>query len=339
MKKNIIPDIDLQNDIQKNKILNSRDFYKGKSFRFAHEWHDGITYFNDDFYTDFVVYKNVLLACKSTHTSNSLNIPVIIYKGVQPIGIENSEFWSFVLSGIVNPDASFKVQFSPSVEALPKASEHVGEIFVVGPVGSSGNAYEEYIAIHTPSYDEEYIWELVGGGNTSVDLSNYVTKTEFQNSLQYTSDSIKTWVNNQNYTTESEVNKMIENASLNGDVDLSDYYTKDEIDNKGFITSIPSEYITERELNISNNTIIEYIDGKNNYQDSIISGKQSTLISGQNIKTINGQDILGEGNIEIVGGDVDLTNYYTKEEIESKNYITNDNINTLVLDGGETEFK
>lgn len=132
---------------------------------------------------------------------------------------------------------------------------------------------------------------------------------------------------------------MIKEASLNGDVDLSDYYTKEEIDNKGFITSIPSEYITERELNISNNTIIEYIDGKNNYQDSIISGKQSTLISGQNIKTINGQDILGEGDIEIVGGDVDLTNYYTKEEIESKNYLTNETIGTLVLDGGETEFK
>ena len=92
MKKNIIPDINLQNEIQKNKILNSRDFYKGKSFRFVHEWHDGITYFNDDFYTDFVVYKNVLLACKNTHTSNSLNVPVIIYDGVQPIGIENTEF-------------------------------------------------------------------------------------------------------------------------------------------------------------------------------------------------------------------------------------------------------
>ena len=92
MKKNIIPDINLQNEIQKNKILNSRDFYKGKSFRFLHEWHDGTTYFNDDFYTDFVVYQNVLLACSNTHTSNSSNVPVIIYKGLQPIGVENSEF-------------------------------------------------------------------------------------------------------------------------------------------------------------------------------------------------------------------------------------------------------
>lgn len=335
MKKNIIPDINLQNEIQKNKILNSRDFYKGKSFRFAHEWHDGITYFNDDFYTDFVVYQNVLLACKNTHTSNSLNVPVIIYDGIQPIGVKNTEFWSFVLSGIVNPDASFKVQFSPSVESLPKASEHVGEIFVVGPVGNSGNAYEEYIAIHTPSYEEEYIWELVGGGNTSIDLSSYVTKSEFQSRLQYTSESIKTWVKDQNYTTASEVNEMIENASLSEDVDLSDYYTKEEIDNKGFITSIPSEYVVESELS----QLKAYVDEKNNIQDSAINNKQATLVSGKNIKTINGQDILGEGNIEIVGGEVDLTNYYTKDEIESKEYLTEDDIKTLVLDGGEIEFK
>lgn len=209
MKKNIIPDINLQNEIQKNKILNSRDFYKGKSFRFAHEWHDGITYFNDDFYTDFVVYHNVLLACKNTHTSNSLNVPVIIYDGVQPIGVETTEYWSFVLSGIVNPDASFKVQFVGSVDDLPEASEHLGEIFVVGPVGNSGNAYEEYIAIHTPSYEEKYIWELVGGGNTSVDLSNYVTKNDLTN--YYTKIEVEN-----NYVTKDELNGKIIITSIDG---------------------------------------------------------------------------------------------------------------------------
>lgn len=132
---------------------------------------------------------------------------------------------------------------------------------------------------------------------------------------------------------------MIENASLSGDVDLSDYYTKDEIDNKGFITSIPSEYVVESELSNAIDQLKAHVDENNNKQDSVINSKQATLISGQNIKTINGQDILGEGNIEIVGGEVDLTNYYTKEEIESKEYITEDDIKTLVLDGGETEFK
>lgn len=323
MKKNIIPDINLQNDIQKNKILNSRDFYKGKSFRFAHEWHDGITYFNDDFYTDFVVYKNVLLACKSTHTSNSSNIPIIVYNGIQPVGVENTEFWSFVLSGIVNPDASFKVQFSPSVDALPKASEHVGEIFVVGPIGNSGNAYEEYLAIHTPSYDEEYIWELIGGGNVSIDLSNYVTKDDLniyatKSEVRDGDKYLKNWVISE-YSTTSEIEQLI--------------------NEKGFISSIPPEYVTETKLNESNQELKTYIDNKNDYQDMVMSSKQPTLISGQNIKTINGEDILGEGNIVISVEDVDLTNYYTKEEIESKEYLTGDDIKTLVLDGGEIEFK
>lgn len=128
---------------------------------------------------------------------------------------------------------------------------------------------------------------------------------------------------------------MIENASLSGDVDLSDYYTKEEIDNKGFITSIPSEYVVESELS----QLKAYVDEKNNTQDSAINSKQATLVSGKNIKTINGQDILGEGNIEIVGGETDLTNYYTKEEIESKEYLTEEDVKTLVLDGGEIEFK
>ena len=53
---------------------------------------------------------------------------------------------------------------------------------------------------------------------------------------------------------------------------------------------------------------------------SDISNKQDTLVSGVNIKTINGIDILGEGNIIIQGGEggsVDMSNYYTKTEIDA----------------------
>ena len=44
---------------------------------------------------------------------------------------------------------------------------------------------------------------------------------------------------------------------------------------------------------------------------------QRILVSGVNIKTINGQSILGEGDLEIQcgGGNVDLDNYVTKEEL------------------------
>ena len=52
-------------------------------------------------------------------------------------------------------------------------------------------------------------------------------------------------------------------------VDMSDYYTKDEVDDE--ITAATS-------------------------------GKQDTLVSGTNIKTVNNESLLGEGNIEIQGG-------------------------------------
>ena len=45
---------------------------------------------------------------------------------------------------------------------------------------------------------------------------------------------------------------------------------------------------------------------------------QAILVSGTNIKTINGNSILGSGDITITGGggSADLTNYYTKAEID-----------------------
>jgi hypothetical protein len=94
MKQNIKPDINLQNDIQRDKILESAEYYKGKSFNFAHSWHAGIYYFNDSSNTDFVTYNNVLLACKKSHLSSSNSVPIIIYdpeNPSQPIGV-NSEY-------------------------------------------------------------------------------------------------------------------------------------------------------------------------------------------------------------------------------------------------------
>lgn len=64
-------------------------------------------------------------------------------------------------------------------------------------------------------------------------------------------------------------------------IELSDYYNKSEIDTK-------------------------------------VNNKQDTLVSGTNIKTINGTSILGSGDINISGnGSADLSNYYTKDEINS----------------------
>jgi hypothetical protein len=57
------------------------------------------------------------------------------------------------------------------------------------------------------------------------------------------------------------------------------------------------------------------IDAKISDLTSDINKKQDELISGQNIKTVNNQSLLGEGNIDI---QADLTDYYTKNETDSK---------------------
>ena len=56
-----------------------------------------------------------------------------------------------------------------------------------------------------------------------------------------------------NVTLEAKGGVVNENGGTGGDIDLSDYYTKDEVDAlipdvSNFISEIPSEYITETEL-------------------------------------------------------------------------------------------
>lgn len=80
-------------------------------------------------------------------------------------------------------------------------------------------------------------------------------------------------------------------------VDLSDYYTKEEIEQNYYAKSIMDEYIN----NTKDNTT---------YIDRLEESKQDVLYSGINIKTIKGESILG-------GGDVDFSEYYTKEEIDA----------------------
>lgn len=81
----LIPDIDLQSSITRGNILNSKDYYKGKSINFASTWHAGIQYRNDNFIMDIVSYNGALYACNITHLSN---------KNLTP---DDSKFWDVII--------------------------------------------------------------------------------------------------------------------------------------------------------------------------------------------------------------------------------------------------
>ena len=142
------------------------------------------------------------------------------------------------------------------------------------------------------------------------------------------------------YVTEQEMNEAIANVSSGGSVDLSGYATKDELNTKanisdiptktskltndsGFLTSIPSEYVTETEMNeaIANVSILnqngntplriwagtqqEY-DELLIYDDSIvylIEGRSSVIVTRYtitnnltNVSTSNSANSIAEGS-------------------------------------------
>ena len=93
------------------------------------------------------------------------------------------------------------------------------------------------------------------------------------------------------YYTKEEIDEKLDEITVGGEIDLSNYYKKSEVDN------LLNAKADKSELN----------------------SKQDQLVSGVNIKTINNQSILGNGNIEIQTstGETDLSDYYTKEECNS----------------------
>jgi hypothetical protein len=112
--------------------------------------------------------------------------------------------------------------------------------------------------------------------------------------------------------------------------DMSDYYNKVEVEERlrskqGIISdlatirenaskgatalqSVPSEYVTESELQSKGYATTEQVDAKQNEisdLEAIRSGAAkgaTALQQHQQLKTINGKSIVGEGNIEIDGG-------------------------------------
>jgi hypothetical protein len=142
--------------------------------------------------------------------------------------------------------------------------------------------------------------------NLNVDLNDYYTKQQIDSKGFVTNATLV----NKDYATRTELNEAVSN------IDLEDYYTKGQSDSKyqpkgNYLTSIPAEYVTETELT-----------GKNYATKTEVNSKQNQLVSGTNIKTINGESILGSGNIEIKGGSADLEGYATEQWVEDKGYLT-----------------
>lgn len=79
------------------RMYNSRDFYRGTSFKMAGAWTPDTHYFNDEHIIDFISCEGALLYCLRGHLSSEWNKPNLIYKDDIIVGVESNPYWAFIM--------------------------------------------------------------------------------------------------------------------------------------------------------------------------------------------------------------------------------------------------
>ena len=78
---------------------------------------------------------------------------------------------------------------------------------------------------------------------------------------------------------------------------LEDYATKEWVEEQGFLTEVPADYVTESELSDKNYATQTWVE-----EQGFLTEAPSDYVTETELKTINGQSLIGSGNIEIEGG-------------------------------------
>lgn len=172
------------------------------------------------------------------------------------------------------------------------------------------------------------VLSATGGGTAdSVEWDNVLSKPDdIVNITEKLAAKLDTATYNSekaDFATKDELNSKADTSAI------ADMATQTWVGEQGYLTEIPSNYVTDSELTeaLANkqdkgnyalksdlNTLATKEELATKADASALNAKQDTLVSGTNIKTINGETILGEGDITIqAGGTVDTAMSDTSE--------------------------
>ncbi len=85
------------------EAFNTKDFYKGTSFRYNYEWSPGTHYFHDEYIIDFVSHNGIMYVCKETVESySSPNI--------------DTAHWAYIMEGQKGDKGEMGTIFVPTVD-------------------------------------------------------------------------------------------------------------------------------------------------------------------------------------------------------------------------------
>ena len=163
---------------------------------------------------------------------------------------------------------------------------------------------------------ESGVLSTTGGGTAdSVEWDNVLSKPEdIVNITERLASKLDTATYNSeksSFATKDELNSKADASTI------TDMATQTWVQNQGYLTEVPSNYVTDSELTeglagkqdkgdyalkSDLNTLATKEELATKADTSALSSKQDTLVSGTNIKTINGDSILGSGNLVIQSG-------------------------------------
>lgn len=205
---------------------------------------------------------------------------------VSGVNIKTINNQSILGSGNIAIDFSFY----NLVTELPTSNIDTNKIYVL-PSDSGGdkNLYTEYMYINGS-------WEIIGTYAASVNLDGYATQE---------------WVNEQ-----------IANVDVSDE--LSNYYTKEEVDNKGYLTAVPDTFVTEEELGTA---ISDKVDS------SALTESLEAYALQADLETLSGNVLDNEVTIAAALTDLEetkadkteipsLDGYATQEWVEGLDYVS-----------------
>lgn len=196
----------------------------------------------------------------------------------------------------------------PSTDNFATKQE-ISDMLTKSEAASTYQPKGEYLT----SIPEEYVTD------SELSAKGYATTSQLSSKLDVsTYNSEKA-----NFATKDELNSKADTSAI------ADMATKTWVGEQGYLTEIPSNYVTDSELTEAlankqdkgNYALKSDLDNLATKEElatkadaSALSAKQDTLVSGTNIKTINGNSLLGEGDITIqAGGTVDTEMSDTSE--------------------------
>lgn len=163
---------------------------------------------------------------------------------------------------------------------------------------------------------ESGVLSATGGGTAdSVEWDNVLSKPEdIVNITERLASKLDTATYNSeksSFATKDELNSKADASAI------TNMATQTWVQNQGYLTEVPSNYVTNTELTeglagkqdkgdyalkSDLNTLATKEELATKADATSLSSKQNTLVSGTNIKTINGETILGSGNLVIQSG-------------------------------------